>query len=125
MKGKNEKKKFKDIIIFNGNKFIFLDRDVTNTISPDDIKKDYFRFSDWLVSLSDSADICYFTDKDAHINVDFEYVVDNIIDNDIGNEYTKRVYDKNSYTIAGDKTDEEYILKVKDEFKKRYWLRIG
>ena len=102
---------------------LFLDRDVTNTISPDDIKR-LLSFSDWLVSLSDSADICYFTDKDAHINVDFEYVVDNIIDNDIGNEYTKRVYDKNSYTIAGDKTDEEYILKVKDEFKKDTGLEL-
>ena len=76
-------------------------------------------FSNWLVVLNDNADICHFTDSESHINVNYDYVVDTVIeeheDVDI-DEFTKRVYSNNDYSIKGDSTDMQFLEKVKNEF---------
>lgn len=96
---------------------LYLNRNKKNIINDDKLQY-LLAFSHWLVNLNDTADICYFTEKEAHIEVNFEYVVDNIGDN-IENEsdsYIKRVYSKNGYSIKYDDEDISYFNKVKEAF---------
>ena len=95
---------------------LFLKRDSEKKVDNQNINK-LLALSQWLVILNDSADICHFTDKEAHIEIDFEYVVDNIIDSVEEENYSKRVYSKNNYTIANDAEDNKYLEKVLDTFK--------
>ncbi|MFA9421968.1 MAG: hypothetical protein ACERLG_00205 [Sedimentibacter sp.] len=77
-------------------------------------------YSNWLVVLSDNADIFHFTEEEAYIVVSFEYVVD-VYENETRNkefgDVTKRVYDDSGYAIAGDEQDFIFIEKLKSAFK--------
>ena len=74
-------------------------------------------FTDWVITLSDNADICYYTENEAHINIDFEYVVENVLDLNEEDDYSKRVYEKNGYTISNDSEDKKFFADVKDSFE--------
>ncbi len=96
---------------------LYLQREVDKKINDKDLKF-LLAFSHWLVNLNDTADICYFTENEAHIEVSFEYVVDNIGDN-IENEndnYIRRVYLSNNYSIQYDETDTLYFNNVISTF---------
>jgi len=95
---------------------LFLQRE-SDLIIDDESMNRLLALSDWLIILNDSADICYFTNTEAHITIDFEYVVDNIIDIEDENDYSERVYSKNSYTIANDEEDIQHMIKVKNELE--------
>ncbi len=98
---------------------LYLERDINNKIDSKGLQH-LLAFSNWLVVLSDSADICYFTDQEAHIKVNYDYVVDTFSeesdDSKIEN-FNKRVYSSNGYTIKGDKEDYEFLEKVQEQFK--------
>lgn len=98
---------------------LYLKRDCDKIISDEELQI-ILAFSHWLVNLNDTADICYFTEKEAHIMVNYEYVVDNILDNDEINteEYIKRIYSKNNYSISLDLQDKLYFDKVEENFDK-------
>lgn len=104
---------------------LFLERQEEKKINEEEIQR-LLAFSHWLINLNDSADICYFTELEAHINVDHEYVVDNISDN-IGineDEYIKRVYSKNGYTILNDSEDNANMKNIKETFDKETGLNL-
>lgn len=78
-------------------------------------------YANWLVVLNDNADICHFTDKEFHINVTFEYVIDVVENEGRAEEFcnvAKRVYGDKGYSRAGDKGDLEFVEKIKRAFKK-------
>lgn len=95
---------------------LFLKRDSEKKIDNEKLNK-LLALSHWLIILNDSADICHFTDNEAHVEIDYEYVVDNIIDKIEDGDYSKRVYSKNDYTIANDAEDNKYLEKVLETFK--------
>ena len=99
---------------------LFLKRDSKREITQEELNE-ILAFANWLVVLSDNADICYFTDNEAHIKVNFDYVVDTFVeDNDDKkiNDFNMRVYSNNDYSIKGDETDMEYLEKTKNAFYK-------
>lgn len=98
---------------------LYIDRTSKNIFSIEQLEY-LLAYANWLVVLNDNADICHFTDKESHINVTFEYVVD-VLENEgraeqFGN-VTKRVYGDKGYSPVGDKEDLEFIEKVKVAFK--------
>lgn len=97
---------------------LYVDRENSKKID-DSALRILLAFSRWLVNLNDTADICYFTDNEAHIIVNYEYVVDNKFDNESINakEYIKRVYAKNTYMVSHGAQDEEYIEKILKTFE--------
>ena len=96
---------------------LFIERRNTKIIDDETLKM-LLAFSHWMVNLNDTADICYFTDKEAHIIVNYEYVIDNEVNSEIDEkEYTKRVYSNNNYQYAHDSSDSIYIDKVLSVFK--------
>ena len=104
---------------------LFLNRDIKKTINSEELNR-LLGFSHWLINLNDSADICFFTDLEAHIEIDHEYVVDYIIDFDDGDsdQYNKRVYSKNNYTIANDDEDMKYIEKIMNKFQEETEINL-
>lgn len=96
---------------------LYLARKSSKIIEENDLRI-LLAFSHWLVNLNDTADICYFTEKEAHISVNYEYVVDNEFNSDIDDEkYTKRVYSNNNYIIPHDYNDNVYIDRVLKAFE--------
>lgn len=85
-------------------------------------------YANWLVVLSDNADICHFTEDEVHVNVSFENVVD-IISNENGDSYTsniaQRIYNDFGYGIVGDEEDKAYYLKTTDAFLKDTGLNFA
>lgn len=97
---------------------LFLRRASKKVITKEELDE-LLAFSNWLIVLNDNADICHFTDSEAHINVNYEYIVDTVIEEheDVNiNEFTKRVYSNNDYSIKGDSTDMQFLEKVKNSF---------
>lgn len=97
---------------------LFLRRASKKVITKEELNE-LLAFSNWLVVLNDNADICHFTDSEAHINVNYDYVVDTVIEEreDLNiDEFTKRVYSNNDYSIKGDGTDMQFLEKVKNAF---------
>ena len=105
---------------------LYLKRESNNKIDNDELRF-ILAFSHWLVNLNDTADICFFTENEAHVEVNFEYVVDNINDyNDIDPDiYIKRVYSKNNYSISHDSQDIVYFDKVKRTFDDETGCNLG
>ena len=96
---------------------LYLARKSSKIIEENDLRI-LLAFSHWLVNLNDTADICYFTEKEAHISVNYEYVVDNEFNSDIDDEnYTKRVYSNNNYIIPHDYNDNVYIDRLLKAFE--------
>lgn len=95
---------------------LYLSRNSLKKIEVKDLRV-LLAFSNWLVNLNDTADICYFTDSEAHIIVNYDYVVDNEINDNINNgEYVKRVYSNNNYIIQHDSNDKVYFDNVLSAF---------
>lgn len=97
---------------------LFLRRESKKVITKEELNE-LLAFSNWLVVLNDNADVCHFTDSEAHINVNYDYVVDTVIEahEDVNiNEFTKRVYSNNDYSIKGDSIDMQFLEKVKNAF---------
>lgn len=95
---------------------LFLERGSDLIIDNKELNK-LLALSNWLIVLNDSADVCYFTSEETHITVDSEYVVENIVDLIIEDDYNKRVYSKNNYALANDEKDIKYITKLKEVFE--------
>lgn len=83
----------------------------TVKLSSDDIEF-ILAFSNWMVVLFDTADICHKSESDKHINVRDDFVID-IVDSDemldIFDGINKRVYDNNDYSIRLDYEDKAYL----------------
>ena len=97
---------------------LFLEREVKREITQEELNE-LLAFSNWLVVLSNNADICYFTDNEAHINVNLDYVVDTFVEDNNNqkiNEFNMRMYSNSGYTIKGDETDMKYLEKTKEAF---------
>lgn len=95
---------------------LYLKRSEEEKISQDKLDS-LLAFTDWVIILSDNADICYYTEDEAHITIDFEYVVENVLDLNVEDNYNKRVYEKNGYTILNDDEDKKFFIYVKDSFE--------
>lgn len=105
---------------------LFLERNVEKQIKREELNE-LLAFSNWLVVLNDNADICYFTDNEAHINVNFDYVVDTLVENNDGKnaeEFSKRVYNDNTYLIKGDEIDKEYVENTKNSFEQDTGIKL-
>lgn len=99
----------------NLNKF----RDTSNLCTKEDLEF-LLAFANWLVVLQDNADLCYNSELEAHINIDFEFIVDVIIKDEIKlkmEQIAKRVYDNQDYTIKGDDEDKKYLEDAIQAFK--------
>lgn len=118
IKDREQEKHNLRVILYFIESNLFLEREAKKEITQEELNE-LLAFSNWLVVLSDNADICYFTDNEAHINVNFDYVVDTFIednDNKKIEEYNMRVYSHSDYTIKGDENDMKYLEKTKEAF---------
>lgn len=99
---------------------LFIQRDNGNIATEEEIEF-LLAYANWLVVLTDNADICHFTDKETHIQVNDEYLID-VLDNEHDIDeivyHNKRIYSDKGYEICGDEVDLEYIEKLKKEFLK-------
>ena len=77
-------------------------------------------FSNWMVVLFDTADICHKSESDKHINIRNDFVIE-IVDSDemldIFEGMNKRVYDNNDYSIKFDDEDKRYLDAAITSFK--------
>lgn len=77
-------------------------------------------YANWLVVLSDNADMCHFTEEESHIEVSFEYVVDVVENEGRADDFTgieTRVYNDSGYNVRDEKIDLKFIERVKTAFK--------
>lgn len=103
---------------------LYLERNIDEKISIDKLDS-LLAFTDWVITLSDNADICYYTENEAHIVIDFEYVVENVLDLDEEDNYSKRVYEKNGYTISNDEEDKKFFTRVKEKFEQETGISLN
>lgn len=78
-------------------------------------------YANWLVVLSDNADVCHFTDEETHIVVTSEYNVDVEDDEDFTKQLSglhKRMYDDTGDLERNPEADKEYCDKTIEEFEK-------
>lgn len=77
-------------------------------------------FSDWLCTLQEISDICYFRSDDSFITVNEQYIIDTHKENDeIKMKYNQGIARKYSVMDYGPKFDEEdnkYINRIKEAF---------
>lgn len=97
-----------------------------------DCKKDEFEnllaFADWLVTLQNNADTCYFTDSDLSINIDGEYKVDTVLSEFSELQYEQmllRKYKQEDYIIKNDEKDKEYLMQCTNAFLIDTGIEIG
>ena len=97
---------------------LYLDRSINRVANQDEIEQ-LLAYANWLVVLFDNADICHFTDEEAHIEVSFENVIDVIgdYDSDKASLIANRVYDDGGYAIKWDEIDQKYYKEVKEAFE--------
>ena len=77
-------------------------------------------YANWLVVLNDVADMCYFAENEAHIEITDEYVVDTLSDNQNDeklNDLHHRVYLHSAGLKRNHEIDSKYLEKVKTTFK--------
>lgn len=77
-------------------------------------------YANWLVVLNDAADMCYFADNEAYIEITDEYVVDILSDDQDAEELNglhHRVYSYSEGLKRNHETDSKYLEKVKATFK--------
>ena len=77
-------------------------------------------YANWLVVLNDVADMCYFADSEAYLEITDEYVVDTLSDNHDDEEINglyHRVYSYSEGLKRNHETDSKYLEKVKETFK--------
>lgn len=77
-------------------------------------------YANWLIVLSDVADMCYFTQDEAYVEVSEDFTVDTIPFNteEENSELLKRIYDNNSGLSRDKVIDINYLEKVKISFEK-------
>lgn len=78
-------------------------------------------FADWLVTLQDAADTCYYTDFELSIEVDEEFRVNTeYLETAEENlkELISRKYKSKDYQIKNDEIDKEFLLEAIDAFSK-------
>ena len=84
-------------------------------------------YANWLVVLSDNADICHFTEEESHIEVSFEYVVDVVENEGRADDFSgieMRVYNDPGYNVRDEKIDLEFIDRAKTAFKKDMGINL-
>lgn len=76
-------------------------------------------YADWIISLSDVADMCYFTEKEAHIKIDDEFRVDIIPNTNDGEIFKiqKRVYNNLDGLNRDEDIDSKNFGKATTSFK--------
>lgn len=77
-------------------------------------------YANWLVVLNNVADMCYFADDEAYIEITDEYVVDTLPDDqddEESNNLHHRIYSYSDGLKRDKKTDINYLEKVKGVFK--------
>ena len=98
----------------------FLNRSAGKKISSEQLQY-LLAYANWLVVLSDNADMCHFTEEESHIEVSFEYVVDVVGNEGRADDFSgieKRVYNDPGYNVRDEKIDLEFIDRAKTAFKK-------
>lgn len=77
-------------------------------------------YANWLILLSDVADMCYFTQDEAYIEVSEDFTVDTIPFNteEENNELLKRIYNNNIGLSRDEVIDSNYFGKIKTSFAK-------
>ena len=98
---------------------LYCAREAKNCISQIDFEH-LLAYAHWLVVLSDIADICHFTNSEAHIEISFENVVDVVKNNAHTNEESiiSRMYDDYGYGPTGDDIDKANFKNVLECLKK-------
>ncbi|MBK5261908.1 MAG: SEC-C domain-containing protein [Peptostreptococcaceae bacterium] len=77
-------------------------------------------YSNWLVVLLDTADICHKSSQDQHIHINSDYVVDIIESEEMLEKFRgihDRLYDNTDYGIKNDDVDKEHLDAVIKAFK--------
>ena len=76
-------------------------------------------YANWLIVLSDVADMCHFTQDEAYIEVSEDFTVDTKPFNtaEENDKLLKRIYDNNSSLSRDKEIDINYIEKIKISFK--------
>lgn len=75
-------------------------------------------YANWLIVLSDVADMCYFTQDEAYVEVSEDFTVDTIPFNteEENNELLKRIYNNNIGLSRDEVIDSSYFGKIKISF---------
>lgn len=97
---------------------LYLARSIDRVANKEEIEQ-LLAYANWLVVLSDNADICHFTDDEAHIEVSFEnvmYVIGDY-DSDKASFIANRLYDDGGYATKGDEIDQQCFKEVKEAFE--------
>lgn len=98
---------------------LYLHRETETLATKDNINL-LLAYANWLVVLNDVADMCYFADNEAYIEITDEYVVDILSDNQDNEELNSlyhRVYLYSEGLKRNHETDLKYLEKVKETFK--------
>ena len=84
-------------------------------------------YANWLVVLNDVADICYWVDCEASVEITDEYLVNTIQEKLDVDEYSylKRVYENESGLHRNESIDEKYIRKIEESFKGDLGFEFG
>lgn len=99
---------------------LFLKREVSKNCSHEDFEY-LMAFANWLVVFQDSADLCYNSELEFHIEINSEFIVDVIAEDGIDvltQDHEKRIYENNNYTIRGDGEDDKYLTAAISAYKK-------
>lgn len=98
---------------------LYLHRESETLATRDDISL-LLAYANWLVVLNDVADMCYFADNEAYIEITDEYVVDtlpNDQDTEELNGLHHRIYSYSEGLKRNHETDSKYLEKVKTTFR--------
>lgn len=96
---------------------LFLNRESTQALAAKECQG-LLAYANWLVVLTDNADICNFTDAEAHIEVSVEKVVDVIgKTKDNVDELSRRMYGDEGYGLSTRQQDKEFIERAKNAFE--------
>lgn len=95
---------------------LWLERSSTIQITQNELSY-ILAYANWLLVLSDIADMCHFTKDDIYILVTEEFVID-VYENEnlVPEDYFERVYSDKGYAPAYDDIDREYIEKLETAF---------
>lgn len=94
-------------------------RDASKKCSKEDFEF-LIGFANWLVVLQDNADTCHYTDLDLYIEVDSEYKINTVFEDDsrkIYDDILLRKYNTNDYHIKNDDEDAGFFQEAIQQFK--------
>lgn len=123
-----EDEKFDDrIVLYLIETILYLNSE-TGLCANNDVIKFLFAYARWLVLLNDVADMCYFAEKDAHIEITQEYVVDTLSNDESLegiNNLLHRVYSYSEGLNRNKEIDVEYLKKTIDAFRNDVGFELG